>query len=243
VQAPEAGGTPDAFLRPLRADPAALEVLEAGTREEGAAAARGEVVLFVDQGVLASRDLVGAHARLHASGGRRLVLGYTPVRVLHERAPTDFGARLCAARYEVRCETYRRVPAAVLTDLCGGALSLRRDDFLALGAATAAGGRPLADRELGRRCLEAGIAAEFDPVPRGIRVYEPSLSRFVRDARAEGAALGVEEKDAAGSALDASASLALRALVLAAGSAHVWRLQDRAARLLWDLERRRGARV
>ena len=216
-------------MRPVQADPATLEI----ATEVGAA--RGDVVLLLDPDVLPTSSLATAHAQRHSHRAGQLVLGYTPVRVLHERAPSDFAARLRAEQYEARCELYERNPAAVLTELWGGNLSLRRADLLDL---VGPGGAPEGDRELARRCASSGIEGVFDRSLRALRIYEPSLGEFVRDARGDRDRTRVRERP-----VDAAASLALRALVLAAGSAHVWRAQDTAARLLWALESRRGAEV
>ena len=228
MQAPEDGRVPDGLLRPLLADPETLEVLVVG-RGEAVAAPRGEIVLLLDAGVLASRALVSEHARRHARAGRRLVVGYSPVRVIHERIPGDSAARLRADHYRERCELFERDPASVLARLWGGNMSLRRDDWQSLGLAGAA---DLPDRQLGARCAAAGIEGVFDRSLTALRIYEPSIAAFVREARAEGAG-GRPQRLAR---LGASAPVLLRAMLFVAGMAHAWGVQDRATRALWELE-------
>jgi hypothetical protein len=230
VRAPVGERASADLLKPLLADPATLEVVSHVSE------AQGDVVLLIDADVLGTSHLASAHAHRHARRAGLLVLGYTPMRVLHERAPADFATRLRSEHYESRCELYEREPHAVLTHLWGGNLSIRRADLVGGGGFGADEPVP-SDRELGRLCLAAGLEAVFDRSLRALRIYEPSLGEFVRDARGERDSTRASEHPA----VDAAASLALRALVLATGSAHLWRAQDTAARLLWALESRRGA--
>jgi hypothetical protein len=243
----------DGLMRPLLADPATREVIVHGAHapeaaesiaraspcvraaERGAPDLEGEVVMLLDADVLPTSRLATAHAQRQLSGAPLVALGYTPVRLLHERGPFDFAAHLRSAQYEARCGLYERHPSAILTRLWGGNLSLPAAAWLAI----AGKGGPPSEGELGVRATEAGLEGVFDRTLHALRIYEPSLAEFVRDARLE----GVSDRDRSpGSVLEAPASLALRTLVLAAGGAHLWRVQDVAARLLWAIERARGAR-
>jgi hypothetical protein len=245
MQAPEDGRVPDGLLRPLLSDRETLEVLvvggaaarrtdarvvaSPGGRGEAVAAARGEIVLLLDAGVVATRALVSEHARRHAGESRRLVVGYTPIRVIHERVPGDSAVRLRADHYRERCELYERDPASVLVRLWGGNMSMRRGDWQSLGLADAA---DLSGRQLGARCAAAGIEGVFDRSLTALRIYEPSIAAFVREARAEGTGGRPHRLARWG----ASASLFLRAVLFVAGTAHAWVVQDRATRVLWELE-------
>jgi hypothetical protein len=157
------------------------------------------------------------------------VVGYTPIRVIHERVPGDSAVRLRAAHYRERCALYERDPASLLAQLWGGSVSMRRDDWRSLGLLDAA---DLPDPQLGARCAEAGIEGVFDRSLTALRIYEPSIAEFVREARAEGAGdrpHGLDRRST-------SASLLLRAALFVAGTAHAWVVQDRVARTLWEIE-------
>lgn len=222
----------ESLRRPLLADPATREVVVGGA----VADASGEVVLFLDSDVLATSTLASGHALHHKAGPGVLAVGYAPVRVLHERAPSDFGTRLRAAQYEDRCARYDRDPDSLPADLWAGSFSLRREDCVALGIGSA----EAAQADVGARAAAAGLRGVFDRSLRALRIYQPTLAELARDARAEGA-----ERARRGALTEpgggAAEAAILRAFVLAAGSAHVWRVQDAAARRLWEAEARRGA--
>jgi len=232
------GGAPTLAhaLRPLQADPATFEVVVVADRpldrvhdarlvvapagrlrQAGAAAARGDVVLFVDDETLAERGVVSGHARHHERERRRVVVGHTPVRLVVERVRDDFATRMYARRYDRLCEAFERDPRRILTELPGRNFSLRRDELLALGEGD--------ERELGMRCRDAGLEPMFDRSLRALHLYERSLAEFVSEARC------------GGPTADPLRGRVLRAIVAAAGSAHAWNLQDAAARQLWRVER------
>lgn len=243
---------------------------EMGAREAGAHAARGEVVMFVDDDVLASPGLVAGHGRRHAGAQRRLVLGYMPVKLPQRRTPEAFATWLYADEYERRCAIYEREPASVLRELWAGNFSIRRADCLEIGLRNPAyTERYHPDRDFGIRCLEAGIEGVFDRSLRATHLHDRSLEAFVRDARSQGAGrvlIGhlhpeiVGPLDHAEFERDLPAPLravlragrrrapyralgaALVGLVRAAGRLHLWSLQSSAAKLLRRLEQQRGAR-
>ncbi len=130
-------------------------------REIGAAHAIGDVVLFLDDDVIAGPGLACAHAAHHARRGGLVVVGAMPVAErLLDRSPT---ARIYAADYERIRRTYDASNDAVLLDLWTGNMSIRRDDCIRVGMATDS--FPYAqheDREFGLRCREAGLTGVFD---------------------------------------------------------------------------------
>src|SRR5436305_8319661 len=174
----------DARVRPLFIESRS----EMAAREAGARAAQEDVVLFVDDDVLAEPGLVSGHARRHQDGERVLVLGYMPVRLTAQRSPEDFATRLYAVEYEGRCRHYESDPASILTALWGGNFSMRRADCLQVGLRNPGyTERYHPDRDFGLRCRQAGIVAVFDRDLLACHLHERSLAAFVRDARSQGA--------------------------------------------------------
>ncbi|HEY1591789.1 MAG TPA: glycosyltransferase family 2 protein [Solirubrobacteraceae bacterium] len=242
---------------------------EMAAREAGARSASSDLVLFVDDDVLAGPGLVTGHAHHHAGTGRAVVVGYMPVRVPLGRSAEDFSTRLYAREYEGRCEHWERDRTSVLRELWAGNFSMRREDCLALGLPNSRyTERYHPDRDFGIRCLEAGLGGLFDRSLPATHLHQRTLDAFVRDARSQGAARVLmpglhprtlpppfrnEFERALPSPLRAAVRLARRrrvyeplssaliALVAGAGRAELWTLQDRAARLLRRIEQQRGA--
>ncbi len=240
---------------------------EMAARQAGARAATGEVVLFLDDDVLAAPGLVSGHARRHAEQAADVVVGYMPVAPPAERSGVDFATRIYAREYEGRCEIYEREPGSVLDTLWAGNFSMRREACLAVGMPNPGfTARYHPDRDFGLRCREAGLTGVFDRSLHAQHLHERSLPAFVRDARSQGAArvlLAGRHPDVALSGdeferdLPAAAARLIRLgrrqrahsalagsltiLVQTAGWARVWAVQDAAARLLRRLEQQRGA--
>jgi glycosyltransferase involved in cell wall biosynthesis len=238
-------------------------------RDAGVRVASGAVVLLVDDDVIAEPGLVSGHARRHAREEGLLVVGYMPPRVPAARHAGDFALRLYADEYEQACRSYERDPDAVLLGLWGGNVSLRRSDFLRVqergGEARV---RYHEDRDFGLRCRRAGVRPTFDRSLRAVHRHRRDLAGFARDARAQGFGLRVVHERHAdvlgrlpGDAFERGLARPLRVLVRAArcrhagravalaatvvtrsaGWARVWRLEERAARLLRRIEQQRGA--
>jgi glycosyltransferase involved in cell wall biosynthesis len=160
-----------------------------GAREAGARAAAGEVVLFIDDDVLADPGLVTGHAIRHAERAADVVVGYMPVTARVQRRTDDFALRLYASEYEGRCQVYERDSRSAVRDLWGGNFSMRRADCLAVGMANPAFTEHYhADRDFGIRCLEAGLTGIFDRTLGASHLHDRDLAGFVRDARSQGAA-------------------------------------------------------
>jgi GT2 family glycosyltransferase len=160
-----------------------------GAREEGARAAIGEIVLFVDDDVLADAGLVTGHARRHAERAADVVVGYMPVTLSSRRSSDDFALRLYASEYEGRCQIYERDPESAVRELWGGNFSMRRADCLAIGMTNPGFTEHYhADRDFGIRCLEAGLTGTFDRALAATHLHQRTLEAFIRDARSQGAA-------------------------------------------------------
>jgi GT2 family glycosyltransferase len=244
---------------------------EAGARRAGIDAAVGEVVLLLDDDVQAQPGLATGHARRHDGRAGLVVVGYMPPPLTGERRPGDFTTRLYAREYESVCAEYERAPERILRGLWAGNMSLRREDCARVMPPAPPPAPALAyhaDRELGLRCLKAGLRAEFDRSLRATHLHTRTLDGFARDARAQGAGAAVVHalhEDVLGplpaGAFDhglpspAAAWLracrrprlagatagALRAAAHAGGRMRAFRAEEAAGRLLRRVEQQRGA--
>lgn len=157
-----------------------LETLQAGVE-----AARGEVILMLDDDVVPAPGLVAGHARWHAGRDNLLVLGYMPV----DRSPTSRVAamtrQLYGSAYDMAVSRYEREPDAVLRQLWSGNVSMPRDTILEVGLPGTIQGYS-ADQELGLRLGAAGVTGVFDRSLRAEHRYERSLTRMREDQAAAG---------------------------------------------------------
>ena len=158
---------------------------EMGARQAGVEHAVGEVVVLLDDDVVATPGLVTGHARRHGRGERRVIVGYMPTITPAERRPGGFATYLYAQEYERIRGTYESHPGAVLLDLWAGNISLRRADCLSVGLQSSFAARHH-DREFGIRCLKAGLVGEFDRALLAHHVHHRPLHAFLRDARLQG---------------------------------------------------------
>jgi glycosyltransferase involved in cell wall biosynthesis len=240
-----------------------------GARDAGARAASGEIVLFIDDDVVADPGLVTGHARRHAQRAADIVVGYMPVVASSASGPDDFALRLYAEAYEGRCEQYERDPASPVRDLWGGNFSMRRLDCLAIGMSNPDFTEHFhADRDFGIRCLEAGLTGTFDRALSAAHLHERTLESFVRDARSQGAArvllprfhpqtipppdpgeftqrvprpLSELVRLSRRPRAHALLSRVLEHLLRVTGAARLWPVQDAFARVLRRIEQQRGA--
>lgn len=156
------------------------------TRQAGIEAATGEVVLLLDDDVIAGPGLVAGHRRHHGELGPKLVQGYMPNdwrRLPPGRRGTGYIYRRA---YEQHCDQYRRDPAFVLYGFWGGNFSMPRADLLRVGIEGLAVKRGQDDREFGLRCAKAGIRAVFDETLVGEHLYDRDLDAWRRDCRIQG---------------------------------------------------------
>jgi glycosyltransferase involved in cell wall biosynthesis len=235
-------------------------------RLAGAEAATGEVVLTLDDDVIAEPGLVAGHAERHAAGERLVVLGYMPVA---ERPPRrgEFARELYAREYERVVSGWERDPAAILTGMWAGNFSIRRDDYLALaGEVEQVVSGYHEDMDFGLSCLAAGLTGVFDRSLRATHMYERGADGFVRDARSSGTNLPVVHRRhpgqveplpddfpvrglpaplrgvvAAGAAAAPVRSLTRAGMALA-GRLGLLTLERRGAGLLWRMEQGAAAR-
>jgi len=256
----------DPRLRPIFIENSGKE----GARQVGIEAARGDVVLLLDDDVLAGPGLVAGHARAHEGDRDLVLLGYMPVRAPAQRRPGDASTLLYGVEYEGRCREYERDPSLVLTTVWGGNVSLRREHALRVGLVSAFDQGYHQDRDFGLRCMKAGLHGRFDRSLRAEHLHERSLAAFLRDARRQGAGRAqlhalhpdvlpalAENEFARGLPAPARALIlgcrrprlaawsarALRVAALTAGRWRLWSAETVAVKLLRRIEQQRGALV
>ncbi len=164
-------------------------------RDAGVEAARGEVVLSLDDDVVLDPGVVSGHAAAHREADDLVVLGYMPVAT-HQRWPRgNATVRFYAKTYELHCRHYEEDPREVLTTLWGGNFSVCRERWLAAARRprTSAWGHD--DQEIGLLFLREGMRGRFDRALSGKHYYERSPAAFV--VRAEKSAIGQAELRAA----------------------------------------------
>jgi len=151
----------------------------------------GDVLLLVDDDVVASPGLVSGHARRHAESENVVVVGYMPTRVPPDGAPDAFTTLLYAEEYERASRTYSDDPTTILRGLWMGNVSMRREDCQRIGFlnphSEAARYVYHADRDFGLRCLKAGLTGVHDRGLHGEHRHVRSLRAFLRTARHQGA--------------------------------------------------------
>jgi len=269
VVADPAATAADELARRLPQDPRLVLVTaprpgRGAAREAGVERAGGEVVLLLDDDVVPRPGLAGRHAEHHARARDLVVVGAMPV-VTGAGGP----ARLYGEAYAARAAAWAGDPGGLLRHLWGGNVSMRRADALRVGVRSAAFGDGYhEDRDLGLRCLHAGLRGVYDPALAAEHRHARTIREFALDARASGAgltrlhaahlaALGpLEEGELVGGLpaplraavlacrrprLGSAAAAALRWCAHSAATLGAPGAEDRALRLLRRVERVRGA--
>jgi glycosyltransferase involved in cell wall biosynthesis len=158
----------------------------AAARQAGIEAATGDVVLLLDDDVIAAPGLASGHARNHQDGARRLVLGYMPTD-WRSLPPGRRGiAYLYNQAYERQCARYAHDPDFVLSGLWGGNFSLPREELVRVGMGEITVRRGEEDREFGIRCLKSGIEGRFDRGLLAAHDYDRTLAQYRRDCHMAG---------------------------------------------------------
>lgn len=160
----------------------------AAARATGVAHASGEVVLLLDDDVLAGPGLAEGHARAHAGRSDLVVVGALDTVPPPQRAPGDVTTLLYIEDYDRARARYLREPASVLAHLWAGNVSLRRIDALRVGLAAGVRLHRHNDQEFGLRCVRAGLTGVFDPTLAARHLHRRDLGGFARQAWQAGAA-------------------------------------------------------
>jgi glycosyltransferase involved in cell wall biosynthesis len=255
----------DSRLRPLWIE----NIGDMGARARGVEIATGDVVLLLDDDIVAGPGLVAGHARRHGAEAGLVVVGYMPVLTPARRMPGDFALYVYALDYERRCAAYEDDQSTVLPGLWAGNLSMRRADALRVGLHNPAFGQRFhTDRELGMRLAGRGLRGVFDRSLKATHAYERPLPAYIRDAHRQGAAQAriheLHPEQVPATAVEPFAGrhpravrvvlalarrprlarpleTALTVAVTAAGHARLWPLEEALAKLLRLVGQQRGA--
>ncbi|WP_426510223.1 glycosyltransferase family 2 protein [Dactylosporangium sp. McL0621] len=230
---------------------------QGAARQAGVERATGEVVLLLDDDVLAGPGLAAGHAAAHAHLRGAVVLGYMPTRRPEPRRPGDYPAWLYAEDYERACGAYEQDPGSVITHLWAGNVSLRRADALAVGLDGGPGLVRHEDRAFGLRCARAGLTGVFDRSLAATHLHAQSPAGFARQfyeqgrSRAALARLFPEYVTAVDPLTQVPGFVRpfvpvpglLRGAVRIAGAVHAWGAETAGARVLRQVELARGFRA
>ena len=183
-----------AALRELE-PPFPLTVIEQPNRgrsaacNRGAAAARGELLLLLDDDMEAHPRLLAEHARSHREGAQ-VVLGHIP---LHPDSPGGLLSASVGAWADERGRSLAEPGAQLgVTDFLTGQMSIRRELFLAVGGFdttfTRGGSYGGEDFDLGLRLANAGYRIVFNADAISRQRYIVSPRRYLGQWRDRGLA-------------------------------------------------------
>lgn len=175
-----------------RAHPTGLDVCfvdgggvgAAAARNVGAEAARGHLLLFLDDDLVPQPQLVERHVRRHDEAPtKRLVIGYSP--------PAPPRRNLAAQRASMWWEDHFRAKAQAIaitfTHVLSGNVSIDRTTFLQLGGFDASIGTfRREDWEWGIRALNAGVDAVYEPSAVAPHEFSLETGGWLQAARLEG---------------------------------------------------------
>lgn len=151
----------------------------------GIAAARGDIVVLLDDDMEATPDFLAAHLHAHAEGGERAVIGAAPVTITTELPPP---VAYVGRKFNRHLERLASVGGPLaLRDFYSGNLSIRRDVLNKVGgfdeAFTIYGNE---DLELSIRLRSAGIRLVYDAAAVALQSYDKDFRGLARDNMAKG---------------------------------------------------------
>jgi glycosyltransferase involved in cell wall biosynthesis len=165
----------------------------AAARNRGAEEARGDVVLFLDDDMIASPELVEAHAEEHARPGERVVFGALGLAAevrrsfLKEGVETwgrEMDARLGSPEHRFHFDDCHFGNASIARGLLARAGKFD-ESFTRFGNE---------DYDLGWRLIQLGAEMRYAPGARAVQIYDKGLFRWLRDCYCVGLADVVLER-------------------------------------------------
>jgi len=155
---------------------------------------RSDIVLSIDQDVVAHDGLVTGHAELHEGAPNRAVLGYMPT-AKPPRRPGSFVIDRYADDYEAVCAMWERHPDRILCRFWGGNVSMPREALFAVGGCDAGAGLQYShDLELGLRLREHGMEPVSERRLRADHRFQRSVDGFLKAARQQGHDLAIVDQ-------------------------------------------------
>lgn len=175
----------------LLSPPHELRVLWQGKRGRaaacnvGVAAARGELVVLLDDDMEATPGLLEAHLRAHPAGSRLAVIGAAPVTIT---GALPKHVQYVGRKFNDHLDQLARAGGPVkLRDFYSGNLSIRRELFDAVHGFderfTIYGNE---DLELSLRLTAAGVRLVYEPSAIAIQTYDKDFDGLARDNVAKG---------------------------------------------------------
>lgn len=159
---------------------------KAAARQAGASAARGDILLLLDDDVILDQGVVSGHARRHDGPGK-VVVGYMPVPPSRQAGISRFPTRSYADSYESNRAAWEYDPELILHKLWGGNVSMWREDALRVGLHNPAlAGCYHEDWDLGLRCHAAGLVGLFDRTLSANHEHQRSVRRWVTELQLHG---------------------------------------------------------
>ncbi|MBX3001863.1 MAG: glycosyltransferase [Caldilineaceae bacterium] len=154
------------------------------TRNLGATRATGDLLLFLDDDIEPTPELVQAHVRRYKRGSRRVVIGYLPPMVTKlDFFQSELRLWWISTFWPMSTPGHR----FVYTDLLSGNFSLERDFFQEVGGFDDSL-LCREDYELGMRLIQAGAEFRFAPDALGYHHEKTDLRRALRRKYDEGLA-------------------------------------------------------
>lgn len=153
-------------------------------RNAGAKAARGGLLLFLDDDLVPSPDLLSIHLRRHSAATReRIVIGYSPPR---PPSPT-LASRAASLWWEDHFRAKKDSVTLTFTHVLSGNASVRKSAFERVGGFDEALGKfRREDWEWGIRALSEGLEAVYEPLALAAHEFTLGTRQLIDAARREG---------------------------------------------------------